>query len=65
MRYIDFDGQEMAEFPEVQAKVAAGEIQPGAIMVNGGMKLLWDMPYSVLIEEFENRGALRISHKAS
>jgi hypothetical protein len=65
LRYVDFDGPELADYPEIQKKVLASELEPGMIQVAGKLLPIWDVPYSRMVKEFEAMGATRVGRKVS
>lgn len=62
---MDFDSEDMAEYPDVQKKVNDREVEPGLIIIDEVLRPIWDVPYDKLTEEFERMGATRLERKAS
>jgi hypothetical protein len=65
LRYIDFDSEEMAEYPSVQRQVEEGDLQPGLIEIESQLLPMYTVSYQRMVDEFERLGAIRISSKAS
>jgi hypothetical protein len=62
---VDFDSEDMAEYPDVQQKVNDREIEPGQIVIDETMRPIWDVPYTKLVSEFERLGATMLEKKVS
>jgi hypothetical protein len=62
---VDFDSEELSEYPAVHQKVNDREIDPGQIIINEELSPIWDVPYTQLISEFERLGAARLQKKVS
>lgn len=62
---MDFDSEELAEYPEVKQQVDDREIDPGQIIIGDVVRPIWDVPYAKLVEEFERLGATRLEKQAS
>jgi hypothetical protein len=65
LNYVDFDSEELADYPEVQQKVNDREVEPGLIIIDEVLRPIWDVPYDKLVEEFERLGVTRLEQKAS
>ena len=65
LRYVDFDSEELAEYPDVYHRVVESrDLEPGSIRMDGKLVPIWDVPYAKLVQEFESLGAARV-RKAS
>ncbi len=65
LRYVDFDSEELSEYPEVYRRVVEDrDLEPGAIMLKGALLPMWDVTFTRLVQEFEELGAERV-RKAS
>ncbi|MDO8736797.1 MAG: hypothetical protein Q7K29_06910 [Thermoleophilia bacterium] len=65
MRYVDFDSEELSEYPDVYHRVTVDrDLEPGAIIFDGRLVPMWDIQYNRLAEEFVKLGAERL-RKAS
>lgn len=62
---MDFDSEELAQYPEVHQKVKDREVEPGLIIIEDTIRPIWDVPYTQLVAEFERLGALKLEKKAS
>jgi hypothetical protein len=62
---VDFDSEDMAEYPDVQQKVNDREIEPGQIVIDETLRPIWDVPYTKLVNEFERLGATMLEKKVS
>ncbi|RJQ46394.1 MAG: hypothetical protein C4534_02905 [Gaiellales bacterium] len=65
MRYVDFDSEDLADYPDVYQKVVDREVEPGLIIIEDTIRPIWDVPYNRLVDEFERLGATRLERKAS
>ena len=62
---MDFDSAELAEYPDVQAKVNSRELEPGRIMIGERLLPIWDLPYTEMTRRFEEQGAQRVTRQAA
>ncbi|MFA5801618.1 MAG: hypothetical protein WC911_03990 [Thermoleophilia bacterium] len=62
---MDFDSEEIQEYPDVHGKVVEGSLEPGAIIIDEKLQAMDKISYADLVEAFEKLGIQRLKEKAS